>query len=182
RSSRMASASGISATGMIASAPLPNAVIMVVVARRISSTTQPVRSRSRWAKAENSAGENNTSMLRIMGTIRFSFFQFCVNPRVVKEVLLRITRPGTEMCRGKLLQSRQRHGSSRKVQPAQRLHHPDIDRKCVLKPIGKKQNAIGDLAAHARQPRQRVSRFMDRQARQPVQIQFAAGNLLRRGP
>src|SRR5439155_11165224 len=159
RSSRMASASGISDTGMTASAPLASAVIMVVVARKISSTTHAVRLRSRSANAENSGGENSTSMLRVIATTGISFSQFYMHPRVVKQVLLRIAPPRPETCRRKLLQPFQRHPPPRKVQSAQRLHHPDIHRERVLKTAGKQQNAIRNLPAHARQPHQRRPRL-----------------------
>src|SRR5205814_10232066 len=139
-SSRMASASGISDTGMTASAPLPSAVIIVVVARRMSSTTQAVRPRSRWASAENSAGENSTSMLRVMCSAKIFFFQFCVNPRVVKQILLGIAPAGAEMCGRKLVQPFHRNGPPGKIQSAQGFHHPDINRERVLEAVGKEQN------------------------------------------
>src|SRR5437016_3229306 len=179
-SSLMASASGISPAGMIASAPLASAVIMEVVARRISSTTHVVRPSSRWLSAEDSAGENNTSMLRVIRPVKLSFVQFCVNPRVVKQVLLRVTRMGPEMGRREFMQSLQRDVAPRKIKPPQRLHHPDIHRKCVLKSVGKQQNAIGNLSAHTRQPNQRISRFADRQGRKQGQSHRAVCNHFRR--
>src|SRR5438034_10024013 len=176
----MASASGISPAGMIASAPLASAVIMVVVARRISSTTHAVRPRSRWASAEDSAGENSTSMLRVIRPVKIPIAQFCVHSRVVEQVLLRVARVRTETGRREFTQSLQRDLAPRKIKPPQRLHHPDIHRKCVLKSVSKKQNAIGNFSAHTRQPHQLVSRIADRHRRQPAQIHRAASNHLRR--
>src|SRR5881394_3937571 len=179
-SSLMASASGISPAGMIASAPLASAVIMEVVARRISSTTHAVRPKSRWASADDSAGENSTSMLLVMRPVKISIVQLCVNPRVVKQVLLRVTCIRTEMGRRELMQSLQRCTAPREIKPPERLHHPDIHRKRVLKAVCKQQNAIGNLSAHTRQPHQLVSRLADRQDQQSVQIHRASGNHLRR--
>ena len=136
---------------VMASAPLASAVIMEVVARRMSSTTHAVRPRFLWDNAENSTGEKSTSMLLVMQQIQNLFLQLRVNPRVVKQVLLRVAPERAKVRRRELLQSLQRPAPAGKVEPPQRFRHPDIHRKCVLKATGKKQNAIGDFAAHARQ-------------------------------
>src|SRR5437762_3113358 len=110
---------------------------MEVVARRISSTTHAVRPRSRWASAEDSAGEKSTSMLRVIRPVKISIVQSCVNPRVVKQVLLRVARVRPEMGRCELMQPLQGHPAPGQIEPPQRLHHPDIHRKRGLKSVSK---------------------------------------------
>ncbi len=68
---RNANASGISETGIISDAPFSKAVSIVVVARRMSNTTQVVVERSRPAKAAYSAGFKITSTRRSWAPLLF---------------------------------------------------------------------------------------------------------------
>src|ERR1019366_9107850 len=58
----MATASEISLTGIIFFAPFCKAVTKVLVARRMSKTTQAVSRKSRWASAGNSVGDRRVSI------------------------------------------------------------------------------------------------------------------------
>ena len=59
---RSATASAISLTGIISCAPCCKAVTNVLVARRMSKTTQAVLRKSRWASAGNSVGDRRVSI------------------------------------------------------------------------------------------------------------------------
>ena len=61
-----ARASGISETGMMATAPLARAVTMLLVARSTSKTTQTVPDKSRPGSGTNSAGATRTSSVAVI--------------------------------------------------------------------------------------------------------------------
>ncbi|PYM14350.1 MAG: hypothetical protein DME18_06920 [Verrucomicrobia bacterium] len=119
-------------------------------------------------------------MLRVIGPSTISFFQFCVDPRVVKQVLLRVTRVRPEMRFSELLQPFQRNPAARKVEPPQRFHHPDIHRERSLKAVGEKQNAVRNFSPHTRQPHQFSARRRGGKPRHAAQIHLAIANLSRR--
>src|SRR5207302_9753232 len=69
--------------------------------------------------------------------------------RVMKEILLSVAAPGTEMFGSKAMQALQFYAATREVKLSQGFRYPDIHWKSGLVSVGKQQDAIRNLASNA---------------------------------
>src|ERR1051326_6307174 len=94
----------------------------------------------------------------------------------MEKVLLRVAGVGTEMSLHKILQAFGSRLALGKIEFADGFLHPDINWESVLKTIGKKQNTIGDLFAHARERAERIASFRGWHASERFLIDLAGRN------
>ena len=122
---RRDTASPISDTGMISSAPLKRAVSIVVVARRMSNTTQVVCKRSRTSRAAYSAGEKRTSIclsdiVAMVGISRG--VSKSLRAHVMEKVLLGVASVWAEM----RLHEQPPSSFERNPEPGKLFHHENL--------------------------------------------------------
>src|SRR5215510_13263562 len=96
----------------------------------------------------------------------------------MKQILLSVASVWSKILCAETLKSREIHSTLPEIELLQPFHHPDVNRKGGLKPIGEKQHAIGDFPANPRQFHQALTRPFNGHVVKSRQIKFAACDLL----
>src|SRR6266481_2241423 len=98
-------------------------------------------------------------------------------PRLMKQILLRVSAVFTEISLGELLQPLRGHFlSTREIMLPQHALDPDIDRECSQPLIRKKHHAICNLRPHAWQCAKLFSELGIGQGRPSLEIRFAGAD------